>query len=172
MARARPALAGGAGPSQSARMTPRPARPDEADALTALCLRSKAHWGYDADFMQQAAPHLAIPTALIADRRVFVTETPSARPAAVMAVAPPDEDGCAELVLLFVDPPRIGKGHGSALLAHAIHVAKGDGAAALRVLSDPNAAPFYRAKGAVQIGTAPSDAIPGRSLPRLEWRLG
>lgn len=153
-------------------MTLRPARPDEADGLTALCLRSKAYWGYGADFMAQAAPHLAIPPALIAARRVFVTETPSARPAAVMAVSPPDADGCAELVLLFVDPPEMGKGHGSALLAHALRLAKSDGAVALRVLSDPNAAPFYRAKGAARIGAAPSDAIPGRSLPHLEWRLG
>ena len=153
-------------------MIPRPARPDEADALTALCLRSKAYWGYSADFMVQAAPHLAIPPDLIAARRVFVTGPPLARPAAVMAVSPPDAGGCAELVLLFVDPPEIGKGYGSTLLAHALHVARRDGAAALRVLSDPNAAPFYRAKGAVQTGTAPSDAIPGRSLPRLEWRLG
>jgi hypothetical protein len=29
----------------------RPARPDEAEALTALFYRSKAHWGYDDDFM-------------------------------------------------------------------------------------------------------------------------
>ena len=28
----------------------RPARPDEAEALTALVLRSKAHWGYDEAF--------------------------------------------------------------------------------------------------------------------------
>ena len=34
------------------------ARAGEAAALTALCLRSKAHWGYDADFMAKARARL------------------------------------------------------------------------------------------------------------------
>ena len=29
----------------------RPARIEDLEALSALCLRSKAHWGYDAAFM-------------------------------------------------------------------------------------------------------------------------
>ncbi len=33
--------------------TIRAARPGEADALSALCLRSKAHWGYDDDFLER-----------------------------------------------------------------------------------------------------------------------
>ena len=36
-------------------MTIRRARPDEADALTALATRAKAHWGYDAEFMAALA---------------------------------------------------------------------------------------------------------------------
>ena len=38
----------------------RPARAGEADALTALALRSKAHWGYDAAFMEVVRPILTI----------------------------------------------------------------------------------------------------------------
>ena len=31
---------------------------DEADCLTALCMRSKAHWGYDAAFMHACREEL------------------------------------------------------------------------------------------------------------------
>ncbi len=38
----------------------RPARSGEAVSLTALCLRSKAHWGYDAAFMRLCVPSLIV----------------------------------------------------------------------------------------------------------------
>src|SRR5476649_1400099 len=46
-------------------ITIRPALLDEADALSALCLRSKAHWGYDAAFMALSQDALTISPALI-----------------------------------------------------------------------------------------------------------
>ena len=41
------------------------------------------------------------------------------------------------------------------------------GAKRLTILADPNAAGFYERDGAVRIGEAPSDAVPGRLLPLL-----
>jgi hypothetical protein len=41
-------------------------------ALHALSLRSKAHWGYDAEFMALAAPHLTLRPEWHASGRVFV----------------------------------------------------------------------------------------------------
>lgn len=158
----------------------RPAQPSEGPALTALSIRSKAHWGYDATFMAQAAPHLAIPADLLATGRVWVStvvtpiptkDASPQTPAAVMALSAPDSQGTAELVLLFVDPPHMGKGHGKSLLHHALALARSEGARCLRVLSDPQAEAFYRARGAIRTAIAPSDAIPGRWLPVLEWRL-
>jgi len=78
----------------------RPARVEEAAALSDLCFRSKAVWGYDPEFM--------------------------------------------------------------ALMLAALGVA-GE--------ADPNAAAFYERAGAVRIGEAPSDAVPGRLLPLYEVRL-
>lgn len=149
----------------------RPARPDEAAALTALAIRSKAHWGYDATFMALAAPHLAIPPDLLAAGRVWVSHDGDPRPLGVMALSLPDATGLIDLAHLFVDPPAMGQGHGTVLLQHARLTARAEGAHRLRVLSDPHAAAFYQSQGAVQIGTAPSDAIPDRRLPLLEWRL-
>lgn len=130
--------------------------------------------------MALATPHLAIPADLLAMGRVWVsTAAPPApatganpdNPAAVMALSPPDAAGMAELVLLFVDPPHMGQGHGKTLLHHALALARTEGARRLRVLSDPQAEPFYRAHGAIRTATAPSHAIPGRWLPVLEWSL-
>ena len=41
----------------------RPARPDEADLLTELCLRSKAVWGYDDAFMRACRAELTLSPA-------------------------------------------------------------------------------------------------------------
>jgi hypothetical protein len=41
----------------------------------------------------------------------------------------------------------------------------------LTILADPNAAGFDERNGAVRIGEAPSDAVPGRLLPLYEIRL-
>jgi hypothetical protein len=62
-------------------------------------------------------------------------------------------------------------GIGRALFAHVIAVARLRGARHLTILADPNAAGFYEASGAVAIGDAPSDAIPGRRLPLYDMLL-
>ncbi|HSD78740.1 MAG TPA: hypothetical protein VLA98_15100, partial [Solirubrobacteraceae bacterium] len=38
----------------------RPARAGEAAALSALALRSKGHWGYDAAFLELCRPELTL----------------------------------------------------------------------------------------------------------------
>jgi hypothetical protein len=45
------------------------------------------------------------------------------------------------------------------------------GAERLTILADPNAAGFCERNGAVRIGEAPSDAVPGHLLPLYEIRL-
>ena len=54
----------------------RPAKPGESQTLTALCVRSKAHWGYDAAFMKLSAAALNVNEDDIAEafdqRRVHV----------------------------------------------------------------------------------------------------
>ena len=41
----------------------------------------------------------------------------------------------------------------------------------MTILADPNAAPFYERMGARFLRNAPSDAIPGRTLPLYEYDL-
>ena len=60
---------------------------------------------------------------------------------------------------------------GRSLIAHAIAEARRRGAKRLTILSDPYAAGFYERNSARLIGHAPSDAIPGRSVPLYEVKL-
>lgn len=147
----------------------RPARIDEADALSALCKRSKAHWGYDAGFMVLSEPALTIPPALIGTGRVLVAE----RAGRILGVASlePLEDGVFDLLHMFVEPEVIGNGVGHALFGAICEMARGLGGKRLSILADPYAELFYKDMGAVRIGEAPSDAIPDRMLPVLEYAL-
>jgi GNAT superfamily N-acetyltransferase len=142
----------------------------EDPALHALSVRSKAHWGYDAAFMAKAAPHLTLRSDWYAEGRVFAARLDD-RPAGVAVVLPPDADGTADLVHLFVDPPFMGRGVGRALVAHALSRAREDGARQMTVLSDPFARGFYERLGARFLREEASDAIAGRLLPVLIWRV-
>ena len=147
----------------------RPARAGEAASLTALCIRSKAHWGYDAEFMQRSAATLVVRAGDIVAGRVLVATDGTDAPVAVACVVPEGE--MADLDLLFVDPPAIGSGAGRALFAASVELAKSLGARTLTILADPNAAAFYERVGALFVRHAPSDAIPGRVLPLYEYDL-
>jgi GNAT superfamily N-acetyltransferase len=145
------------------------ARPEEATALSALALRSKAHWGYDSDFMARVRDSLRVKDEAIAASHVFVAVDGQDRPLGVAAIG---FDGpLAELELLFVDPAAMGQGAGRALYRHILDVARSNGAARLWILADPYAEAFYRAMGAEPAGQAPSDAIPGRMLPLMKVYL-
>lgn len=147
----------------------RPARTEEADALSALCLRSKAHWGYDAAFLALCVDSLRVAAAAIRAGNVFVAAGDDDRPVAVyeLAVA----NAAADLAKLFVDPSAIGRGIGRRLFAHAVQRARATGYREMTILSDPNAAAFYAAMGATFARMAPSDAVPGRMLPLYRLML-
>ena len=143
----------------------RAARLGEAEALTALCLRSKAHWGYDDAFMRLSRASLTVNDAEIASGCVLVAE----RQGLVFGVARVEPDG--ELGLMFVDPRTINRGVGRALFEAAVGLARRLGARRMTILADPNAVPFYERMGASFVSHAPSDAIPGRTLPLYEYDL-
>lgn len=146
------------------------AGPAEDAALHALSLRSKAHWGYDPEFMVLAAPHLTLRPEWYASGRVFVARI-DGRLAGVGVILPPDADGTAELAHLFVDPPWMAQGIGRAMVAHALARARTEGARQVSVVSDPGARPFYERLGARFLREEASEAIPGRMLPVLVWKV-
>ena len=147
----------------------RAARVGEATKLTALCVRSKAHWGYDAEFMRLSAASLRVSSADIALGRVLVAVDGKDRALGVASVIPDGE--CADLDLFFVEPAFMGRGVGRTLFKAAVQTAYMFDAKILTILADPNAASFYERMGARFQRNAPSDAIPGRSLPLYEYGL-
>src|SRR5258708_7719952 len=147
----------------------RPARAGEEASLSALCLRSKAHWGYDAEFMRRCVPSLTVSAASIAGGRVLVASDDAGSAIGMASVMPDGDD--AELGLMFVDPAAIGGGIGRALFEEAIKLARQLGYRRMTILADPNAAPFYERMGARFVSHQPSDAIPGRTLPFYEYDL-
>ena len=142
--------------------------PDEAELLTDLCLRSKAVWGYDADFMQACRAELTIRPADLA-QDVFRVALVGDEIVGVAQIAVAGDD--AELAKLFVAPGTIGTGVGKILFIWAADEARRHGAKQLWIEADPDAAAFYRRMGATDAGSVPSGSIPGRFLPRLRFDL-
>ena len=142
----------------------RRAHRDEADALSALAGRSKAHWGYDADFLERVREAMTLRADDVDRHEVWVLESSAGEPIGYYRVIPGDP---AELEDLWVEPSAIGSGGGRLLFEHAVEVARSGGASALEIDADPNAVGFYERMGAVRIGETASKLIPGRSLPRL-----
>jgi GNAT superfamily N-acetyltransferase len=147
----------------------RRARADEADALTALATRAKAHWGYDADFMDRVSDAMTLSPADLGAHEVFVLLDPSGAIVGFHRVVPGDP---AELEDMWVEPGAMRNGHGRRLFEHATAVARSLGAAALELDADPNATGFYERMGMERVGETPSTLIPGRSLPRMRLELG
>jgi GNAT superfamily N-acetyltransferase len=141
----------------------------EAPMLGALCVRSKAHWGYDAEFMRLSWRSLQIDPAAIDEGRVFVAVDQGGEPLGVVDCAFLGED--VDLMHLFVEPSALGRGIGQALFATAVEWTRAQGRRTLLIASDPNAVGFYRRRGAVDAGWIASEAIPDRLLPRLEYVL-
>lgn len=146
----------------------REARPAEAYALTELCLRSKAVWGYDAGFMERCRAELTLTPDDIRANRIMVAE----RDGRIVGMAQLGLSGAAaEIAKLFVDPDVLRSGAGRALYEWCVETARAAGATVMTVEADPDAAPFYRRMGAVDDGVVPSGSIPGRVLPRLKVTL-
>ena len=149
----------------------RSARPEEAAALTSLCVRSKAHWGYDTEFMRRSAIALTITPSMIEEGRVLVAEDRHADLIGVAAIEKMDSEGKFDLARLFVQPFALRAGIGRALFEAVVRLVEIEGGTRMSILSDPFAEAFYTRLGAVRIGEAPSDAVPGRLLPLLEYAI-
>jgi len=147
-------------------VTVRPARRAEAEALSALALRSKAWWGYDAAFLEACRAELTIAPAEAEFLRILVIEVDGVLAGFVsLAGTPPVGD----LAHLFVDPPFIGTGLGRTLFEETVGLAREAGFTRVTVDADPGAEGFYLRMGAERAGSSRSGSIPGRVLPHLAY---
>ncbi len=95
-------------PFDEGKATIRRARPEEAALLSDLSFRSKAYWGYDADFMETCRGDLRVSSAEILARPVYVLEARN-RVIGYYELCP---DSMADVLLLnlFVEPDAIAWG--------------------------------------------------------------
>jgi GNAT superfamily N-acetyltransferase len=119
----------------------RPAVPDDYERVRELTFESKAHWGYDRDFVRRWAEGLGFE----GDEERWVAELDGAI-VAWAALVPP-VDGVAVLDDLWVDPAAMGRGLGSRLFRLAADRARGLGAERLEWGAEPNAVGFYEKLG-------------------------
>jgi GNAT superfamily N-acetyltransferase len=147
----------------------RRARLDEAGVLSALGLRSKAHWGYDADFLAACRDDLTLSADDIASSPVYVCDGEDALLGYYRLVL--QDDGVAELDALFVEPTAMGQGVGRRLWHHAVATATQVGCSEMVWQSDPQAEGFYLAMGARGAGESESTVSPGRMLPLMRFQL-
>lgn len=147
----------------------RPARASEAQTLSEIAFRSKAHWGYSAEFIDACRAELSISAGEIERRPTFVLEEAGVPLGFYSLEARPPRE--IELTHLFVEPSRLGGGRGFALLEHAATQARALGHRVMLIQSDPNAEGFYTSFGATRVGEQASDSIAGRFLPLLELSL-
>lgn len=146
----------------------RQARHEECGALTEIAMRSKAHWGYSAEFMANVRADLEVrPEKFMPGFHVYVLETDnemigfySLRPESAESVILED---------LFIEPQHIGHGYGKMLWDHSLAVARSLGYRKLTLISDPFAEAFYAHLGAVRTGETESNALAGRMLPLMEY---
>jgi GNAT superfamily N-acetyltransferase len=147
----------------------RHAEPGELASLGELCLRSKAVWGYDQTFLDACREELTFRPEELHSTRIAVADTDSGIAGVVQVKVTGLE---ADLMKLFVEPARLRNGIGRMLMGWAIEQARSMGATGMLIEADPDAAPFYRAVGAYDIGVAASGSISGRLLPKLAFDLG
>jgi GNAT superfamily N-acetyltransferase len=154
--------------SEDSRVNVRAAREDEAAMLTEIAVRSKAHWGYDADFMRDALEDLTVSSEYIRANTVYVAEV-GKKVAAFYSLKVDGEE--IELHNLFAEPQFIGTGLGKLLWHHAAGKARMLGFTRMLIVSEPFAEGFYLAMGAVRIGEFESPIRTGRWLPMLVYAL-
>ena len=146
------------------------ARPEDAEALTDLSLRSKASNGYDEAFMSACREELTVTEKSLAEGEYWVAESGDICGCACLAADPDGHAG--EIHAFFIDPDCQRRGIGRLLWQKVLERAKAQGLERLYLDADPAAVPFYEAMGFTVVGESPSGSIPGRSLPYMTLDLG
>lgn len=142
----------------------RPAFAGDLEALSDLCFRSKAVWGYEAAFMEACRAELTLTPHDLEKAHVQIAESGSE----IVGVAQVSVAGAqASLDKLFIEPRHLRTGAGRRLFAWCVETARAGGARTLAIEADPSAAAFYVNMGARMCGVVPSGSIPGRQIPLL-----
>lgn len=145
-----------------------PATPQDADALTQLTFRSKAHWGYTSEQMEQWREDLTISPDYIEKHTVYLIQSGNQVKGYFSLCQISSKE--VELDNLFIDPEFMGLGLGKALLRDCLKKIQSLGYNKVILYADPNAEKFYEKHGFKTVDQLPS-AVPNRFLPMMELQL-
>ena len=147
-------------------MNIRPARTAEADELSSIARRAKAHWGYSAAQLEIWRSELTVTAESV---RLCPTSVAEVSGEIVGFYQINTSKRPWTLEHLWVRPEAVGHGLGTALLRDAAARVSVAGGKALAIDADPNAEAFYLAMGARRIGeiAAPVEGHPDRVRPQM-----
>ncbi|NLR76478.1 GNAT family N-acetyltransferase [Leeia aquatica] len=150
----------------------RQAQQNDADALTRLAKKGKAHWPYPTHWLAAWDEALTLRPEQIA-ANYFVLERQVDVGSEIIAFTGLETfEGRWYIEHCWVDPAYHGGGHGKRLVQHALMVATSMGLKVVWVESDPNAQAFYEKLGAVLDHWADRPVCgEARQLPVLRFQL-
>lgn len=145
------------------------AKPEDAEALTAIAFAAKRHWGYPERWIQSWRDVLTMRPEFIEANTVYCAFVDD-RPIGFYALTA-ESDGL-DLGHLWVLPHAMGRGIGRALFEHAVGQTKALGHRDFKIEADPNAERFYQRMGAKRTGSIRTE-VEGqpRELPLLRYDL-
>lgn len=156
------------GETRSVKTVIRRARPTDVADLTRIAHAAKRHWRYPEKLIRLWKADLTVTSEVVVSQPVYC----AVRDAEIVGFyALSGERDTRELEHMWVDPHCIGCGVGRRLFTHLLRRLRALRVRRLEIVSDPNAAGFYRRMGARRIGRVSSTPA-GRYLPRLVIDLG
>jgi len=135
---------------------------EDCEHISHLAYRSKAHWGYAEDFLEQCKDALTVTSPYLEQHIVYVLE----RYDEIVAYYSFSVEE-KKLDALFVDPDYIGQGCGQQLWADLLSRVKALQVTEFTLDADPHAETFYIKMGAKRIGEIASTVFPDRKLPLM-----
>jgi len=135
--------------------------------LTRIAHAAKRFWGYSEELIALWRADLTVTADFVANNLVYCATLGET---IIGFCAVSGKGAIRELEHMWVLPEHMRTGMGTKLLRSALDVIRAEGAATLRIASDPNAEAFYLRLGARRVGTVPSTPV-GRTLPLLELSL-
>lgn len=147
-------------------ITFRSASIEESDILSDLAIKSKGHWGYSKQQLDNWRSDLRVGQNYIQEHIVRTIWSDSEL-VGFFAIKTGRVNALDHLWLL---PEAIGKGIGVQAFKEVIKECEASGIDAFTIVSDPNAEGFYLKEGAKRIGEVESTPK-NRLLPKLRYKL-
>lgn len=142
---------------------------DDLSSINNILRLSKAHWGYDSEYLDRFMKKLGITQAYLERHTIKLFYIDGAL-AGFFNFSVNDEN-LYELDNFFLHPSYIGKGMGRKLWDACCQAASEQEKDEFIIWSDPNAEQFYIKMGCEKIGVRQSPMIPNSFPPILKFKL-